>query len=157
MIYALRDCLAGTGYGYCTFRRIRQHLGSDLNGGASYLPNFFDLGTTLADQGAALRSGDNQSECDGRPRYTTATSGTATRNVVELRAPLLELLAYQRERLEDRVRRPGDSHYPFRTGTVGDIDFRAGLRWANGKKVLPIMGLHIICTCIKLFSASNIR
>lgn len=128
MIYALRDRLAGTGYGYCTFRRIRQHLGSDLDRGASDLPNFFDLGTTLADQGAALRSGDNQSECDGRPRYTAAASGTATLNVVELRAPLLELLAYQRERLEDRVRRPGDSHYPFRAGTIGDIDFRARLR-----------------------------
>lgn len=128
MIYALRDRLAGTGYSYCTFRRIRQHLGSDLNRGASNLPNFFDLGTTLADQRAALRSGDDQSECDGRPRYTTAATGTATLNVVELGAPFLELLAYQRERLEDRVRRPGDSHYPFRAGTIRDIDFRAGLR-----------------------------
>lgn len=127
MIYALRDRLAGTGYGHCTFRRIRQHLRSDLNGGTSDLSNFFDLGTTLADQGAALRSGDNQSECDWRPRYTAA-SGTATLNVVELGTPLLEFLAYQRERLEDRVRRPSDSHYPFRAGTIGDIDFCAGLR-----------------------------
>jgi hypothetical protein len=128
MIYALRDRFAGTGYGYCTFRRVRQHLGSDLNGGTSDLPNFFDLGATLADQGAALRSGNDQSECDGRPRYTTAASCTATLNVVELGAPLLELLTYQRERFEDRVRRPGNSHYPFRAGTIGDIDFRAGLR-----------------------------
>lgn len=128
MIYALRDRLAGTGYGYCTFRRIRQHLGSDLDGGTGDLPNLLDLGTTLADQRAALRSGDYQSERDGWPRHTAATAGTATLHVVKLGAPFLKLLAYQRERLEDRVRRPGDSHYPLRAGAVGDVDFRAGLR-----------------------------
>lgn len=137
MIYALRDRLAGAGYGYCTFRRIRQHLGSDLDRGAGDLPNFLDLGTTLADQRTALRSGDDQSERDGRPRYTAATAGTATLDVVELRAPFLKLLAYQRERLEDRVRRPGDGHYSLRARTVGDVDFRAGLH--RKKNILSII------------------
>lgn len=128
MIYALRDRLAGTGYGYCAFRRIRQHLGSDLDGGTGDLPNLLDLRTTFADQRTALRSRDDQSERDWWPRHTAATAGTAALHVVELGAPFLKLLAYQRERLEDRVCWPGDGHYPLWAGTVGDVDFRAGLQ-----------------------------
>lgn len=137
MIYALRDRLAGTGYGYCAFRRIRQHLGSDLDGSTGDLPNLLDLRTTLADQRTALRSGNDQSERDWWPRHTAATTGTATLHVVELGTPFLKLLAYQRECLEDRVRRSGDGHYSLRAGTVGDVDFRARLRIK--KRILSII------------------
>lgn len=127
MIYALRDRLAGAGYGYRAFRRIRQHLGCDLDRGAGDLADLLDLGAALADEGAALRGWHDQSERDGRPRDAAAATSTAALNVVELRAPFLEFLAYQRERLEDRVGRSGDSHYPLRAGAVGDIDLRARL------------------------------
>lgn len=142
MIYALRDCFAGTGYGYCTFCRIRQHLRSNLNRCASDLADLLDLGATLADQGTALRSRYDQSQCNRWPRDTTAASGAATLNVVKLRAPFLKFLAYQRERLEDGVRRPGDCHYSLRAGTIGDVDFRARLRRANGK-LLSIINFRI--------------
>lgn len=128
MIYALRDRLAGAGYGYRAFRGIGQHLRGDLDGGAGDLADLLDLGAPLADQGAALRRRDDQSERDRRPRHTATSAGTAALHVVELGAPFLKFLAYQRERFEDRVGRSGDSHYPLRAGTVGNIDLRAGLR-----------------------------
>lgn len=49
MIYALRDRFASAGYGYRAFRRIGQHLGGDLDGGAGNLANLLDLGAALAD------------------------------------------------------------------------------------------------------------
>lgn len=123
MIYALRDGLAGARYGDRTLRRIRQHVGGDLDRGAGHLADLLDLGPTLADQGAALGRGHDQPEGDGRPGHAAAPL-----DVVELGTPFLELFADQGERFEDRVRRPGHRHYSFRARAVRDVDLRARLR-----------------------------
>lgn len=122
MIYALRDSLAGTGYGDSAFRRIRQHVGGDLDRGAGHLADLLDLRATLADQRAALRRRHDQPESDGRPGHAAASL-----DVVELGTPFLELFADQRESFEDRVRRTGHCHYSLRARTVGDVDLRPGL------------------------------
>lgn len=101
-----------------------------MNRGTCDLANFLDLRATLADQGTALRGRYDQSERYGRPRDSTA-SGTATLNIMELRAPFLKFLAYQSECLEDRVRWSSDGHYPFRAGTIGDVDLRTRLDCAK--------------------------
>lgn len=91
-----------------------------MNRRSGHFADLLDLRATLADEGAALRRGHDQPEGDGRPRHATTAL-----DVVELRAPFLELLAYQRERFEDRVRRPADGHYPLWASSIGDVDLRA--------------------------------
>lgn len=127
VVYALGDGFAGAGNGDCTLGRVGQHLGGDLDGGAGDLANLLDLGTTLADEGATLGGGHDEPQGNGGPGHA-GSAATSALDVVELGAPLLELLAYQREGLEDGVRRSGHGHYPLGARAVGDVYLGTGLQ-----------------------------
>lgn len=81
---ALRDCLSGTGYGHSPLRRVGQHLGGHLYGGAGHLPNLLDLGTGLADEGTTLAGRHDEAQRDGRPGHPA----TPTVYILELGTPL---------------------------------------------------------------------
>lgn len=138
MINALSDSLACTGNGYGSLGRVGQHLGSDLNRSSRDLSDLLDLGATFANERSALRGRYYESKSYRWPGHLAATRVVAL-PVMKLRAPLLELLADQGERLEDGIGRTGHGHYALRARAIGDVDLGTRLQSYN-------VGLCYYCT-----------
>lgn len=66
MVDALRDSLGRPGYGYCSLRGVGEHLRGHLDGGSGNLPDLFNLGATLSNEGTTLRGRHDQPQGDGR-------------------------------------------------------------------------------------------
>ena len=119
VVNALGDRVSRASDGDGALRRVGQHVGGDLDGGARHLADLLDLGAALADKRAALRGGHDEAQGDGGSGDARAAAAVAALHLVEL----FHLLADEGESFEDGFGGAGDCHDAFGAGSVGNVNF----------------------------------